>query len=112
MKLRTEIKIHKQETEIDHQDSILLIGSCFSDHIGNKLKENKFDAVVNPLGIAYNPISLHQHLSIDLFELNRSFEYIQLTDELYYHYDFHSKFNSFTKENFKEKVEQAYQSQL
>lgn len=112
MKLRTEIKIHKQEREISHQDSILLMGSCFSDHIGNKLKENKFDAVVNPLGIAYNPISLHQHLSLDYFQLNRNFEDIQLTDELYYHYDFHSKFNSFTKEDFKVKVEQAYQSQL
>src|SRR5690606_40759012 len=34
------------------------------------------------------------------------------SSDLYYHYDFHSKFNSFTKEDFKENVEKAYQAQL
>ena len=62
MKLRTEIQIQKQKLELNHQDPILLLGSCFSENIGKQLKEHKFEAIVNPLGIAYNPISLHQLL--------------------------------------------------
>ena len=35
-----------------------MVGSCFVENIGEKLKEDKFNLVVNPFGIVFNPISI------------------------------------------------------
>ena len=43
------------------------MGSCFADGIGSRLRDNAFDAVVNPYGTMYNPVSVRhaveRHLS-------------------------------------------------
>lgn len=44
--------------KITHQDGMLLIGSCFSEHIGNRLNDLKFNVHSNPFGIIFNPISI------------------------------------------------------
>ncbi|MCX6226649.1 MAG: GSCFA domain-containing protein, partial [Bacteroidia bacterium] len=36
----------------------MLIGSCFTEHIGNRLKMLKFAVNQNPFGIVYNPLSI------------------------------------------------------
>ncbi len=35
-----------------------MIGSCFSEHLGERLKAHKFTILVNPSGILYNPLSI------------------------------------------------------
>lgn len=47
---------------ISYQDKILFIGSCFSEEIGNKMGELKFDILQNPHGILYDPISISEAL--------------------------------------------------
>ncbi|RYG06546.1 MAG: GSCFA domain-containing protein [Chitinophagaceae bacterium] len=44
--------------QIDHRDPILLTGSCFSENIGDKLADLKFNVLQNPNGIIYDPISI------------------------------------------------------
>lgn len=44
--------------KISYREKILLIGSCFSTEIGNKLAELKFDVLQNPNGILYNPLNI------------------------------------------------------
>jgi len=58
MKLRTETEIKKSKIEINHRSKLLMIGSCFAQNIGQKLEENKFDILLNPFGILYNPVSI------------------------------------------------------
>ncbi|MFN0216225.1 MAG: GSCFA domain-containing protein [Saprospiraceae bacterium] len=41
---------------------LLLIGSCFTEHISERLAERKFNAICNPFGIVYNPHSMAQCL--------------------------------------------------
>lgn len=43
-----------------HQDKIMMIGSCFSANIGQKLIYHGFDAVCNPFGVLFNPASISQ----------------------------------------------------
>ena len=61
---RTEIQRKKAEFSISHKDSIMLIGSCFAENIGEKLTEYKFTADVNPFGILFNPLSIAQGLDL------------------------------------------------
>jgi hypothetical protein len=94
---RTELTIVPKPM-IDHASSIVTTGSCFSDNIGQKLAENKFRVVVNPLGTCYNPLSIHKGLTMkepdeDLFTQSSG---------TWRHFDFHSKFFSETKDGLRE----------
>jgi hypothetical protein len=37
-------------------------GSCFADVLGARLKESRFPCSVNPFGVSYNPLSIHNVL--------------------------------------------------
>ncbi len=58
MEFRTRVDIKKSKNAISHEQKILLLGSCFSDNIGEKLVNGGFQAIVNPLGTLYNPASI------------------------------------------------------
>lgn len=58
MNLQTPVIFAKASFDITHHSTILLFGSCFSENIGLKLKENKFSVNVNPFGVLYNPFSI------------------------------------------------------
>ena len=49
-------------TTIKHQHKLLLTGSCFTENIGTKLKQHKFDVLENPNGILFNPISISKSI--------------------------------------------------
>jgi hypothetical protein len=51
------------QQKITHNDDVLLIGSCFSEHIGNCLSEFKFQVHSNPFGIVFNPKSIETALN-------------------------------------------------
>lgn len=60
---RTEIKLKKGEfPEISYQSSVGLIGSCFSDEIGEKFHKFKFKNLSNPFGVTYNPVSMAEQI--------------------------------------------------
>ncbi len=89
---RTELSPTPEKSKIDHPSRILTIGSCFSDSIGNKLKENKFETLVNPFGTVYNPVSIHElltHACVQTYPPKNTHVYHQ---GLYFNYQFHSKF--------------------
>lgn len=59
MDFRTKVDIEKADFEIQPSDRLLFVGSCFADHLGKRFVENRFDAVVNPYGVMYNPTSVN-----------------------------------------------------
>ncbi len=61
---RTIVEIPPEEVKIDHNTGILLIGSCFADNIGTRLKSLKFRVNHNPFGVLYNPVSVQTDLEI------------------------------------------------
>lgn len=58
MKFRTEYLPHKSEISIDPLKPVLLMGSCFADNIGAKIRECMDNVFVNPCGVIYNPSSI------------------------------------------------------
>jgi hypothetical protein len=61
---RTIIDIPKSESKIHHNQGIMLMGSCFSGSIGQKLAGYKFPVNINPFGVLYNPASISKSLQI------------------------------------------------
>lgn len=62
MKFHLNFTPHESVFKINHQDEILFIGSCFSEHIASKLISLKFNCSTNPLGIVFNPQSIYDCL--------------------------------------------------
>ena len=65
--LQTPVQIAASSQKIDHESRLMLMGSCFSDAIGERMGECGFDVMSNPFGTLYNPMSIEQCLrrSID-----------------------------------------------
>lgn len=63
MKFRTEIQIQRGRFEINHDDRILLLGSCFSENVGSRMLQDGFAVTYNPMGPLYNPVSLGRLVS-------------------------------------------------
>ncbi|MEG2277740.1 MAG: GSCFA domain-containing protein [Odoribacter sp.] len=64
MELQTKIDIVRPNFEINYRSSILMIGSCFTENIGEKLAYFKFNIDLNPCGIVYNPFSVANVLQL------------------------------------------------
>ena len=68
---QTKINIPVPDILISYEDSIMTMGSCFADNIGNKLKSVYFETDINPFGVLYNPVSVKN--SLELLIQNKSF---------------------------------------
>lgn len=55
--ITTPVKITPSPS-ITHHSRLLVIGSCFAQNIGRYLADGKFNIVINPNGITYNPLSI------------------------------------------------------
>ena len=94
MKLRLEIEVKNAGFYISHQDRLFLTGSCFTENIGNKFTQLKFNNIQNPHGILFNPVSVcnsikeyvhpKEYTSKDLFYYN----------EAWHSWNHHSRFSS------------------
>jgi hypothetical protein len=87
------IDLKKLSEPIKYGERIMLIGSCFTEHIGNSLQAAKFEVLQNPNGILFDPVSVCQSLISytdnkrysdgDLFQLN----------EVWHSWQHHSRFS-------------------
>ena len=93
MQFRTPIDTSNAKCKsIHYQDRLFLIGSCFTQHIGQWLEKHFFQTTINPFGIQYNPLSIAQalHHLID----NKVYQHSEVlqTNQGFRHYDFHSDY--------------------
>ncbi len=80
MDLMLNIDLKKLAPPVSYQNKIMLIGSCFTEHIGNALGDLKFSVLQNPNGILFGPdavcksllsyIENKKYTKADLFQLN------------------------------------------
>ena len=62
MQLFTRTEMPERLPEVGYADSIMLLGSCFADGMGQRLTAAKFRCDVNPFGTLYNPFSITKAL--------------------------------------------------
>ncbi|MDW7692630.1 GSCFA domain-containing protein [Flammeovirgaceae bacterium SG7u.111] len=94
---RTELNITPSQNKIDLKSKLLFMGSCFSDNIGKKFVENKFDVLSNPFGVIYNPLSVLE--LIDIAQKGKALPqhlFVQ-NQEIWYHYLLHSDLSNTKK---------------
>jgi hypothetical protein len=93
MQLTLELDIPQLLLPIKHTDKILLVGSCFTENMSERLIANKFKVLSNPHGILFNPLSVAY--SIDSYLNNKEYaknDLFQL-NELWNSWDHHTRFS-------------------
>jgi hypothetical protein len=63
MKFHLDFTPKISQHQINHQQAVLFVGSCFSEHIAGKLMQLKFEVDSNPFGIIFNPKSIELTLN-------------------------------------------------
>lgn len=90
MDFRLEFDPPALKQKINLDEKIMLVGSCFTEHVYNYLVASKFQALQNPNGILFNPVSianaLNRYVENKMLSPNELFE----RDGLWHHWDFHS----------------------
>ncbi len=103
MKLRTEIERIPLPRPIDRGEGIMLLGSCFTDHIGQWLADAWLPVQSNPYGVLFNPASIAN----TLLRLSNQASYSPELHELngrYYSFDHHGKWSGEDPEILKQQL--------
>lgn len=93
MQLSLSLDIPVLPQPIVYSDKLLLIGSCFTEHISDRLSQHKFRVLQNPHGILFNPLSVAQ--SLDGYIDGKRYEQSELflLNELWNSWDHHTRFS-------------------
>jgi hypothetical protein len=91
---RTEVELPKTPSQLSYRKNAMMVGSCFTENIGNYLHSHYFPVQTNPCGILYNPASLANCLSF--LVKGKQFDYSDLffANGLWNSFYFHSRFSN------------------
>jgi len=87
---RTELTIAPQERLLPRTARVLTVGSCFADSIGERLRLNKVNTLVNPFGTVFQPLALAQLLRAAAGEGQDWQQHVVEARGRWQSYDFHS----------------------
>lgn len=79
--------------KITYHDRILLIGSCFTEEIGQRLGELKFNICQNPGGILFDPLSIARSLERYVAGIFSEDPDLVNYNELWHSWEHHSTFS-------------------
>jgi len=91
---RTSLKLVKQKSTIDYNSNILLIGSCFTEHISKKLEYFKFNTLSNPYGILFNSSAIKTAINQIIENKTYTKADLKLHNNLWFSFNHHSQFSS------------------
>ncbi len=107
MEFRTELNVEPSSVKIGLQDTILTIGSCFSEMMGARFLENKFHVIANPFGTCYHPLAIHKLINYSAFQEYPQLHTYLVNQESHLNYDFHSHFHADDRSKLQEKINSA-----
>ena len=93
MEFQVPISIRPLANPIGYQHKILLIGSCFTEHIGDSLEELKFSVLQNPNGILFDPHSVCKSLNSYIQRKQYSEEDFFQLNEVWHSWNYHSRYS-------------------
>lgn len=93
MQLTLELNIPPLQRPIKYPNKVLLIGSCFTENMSERLVQHKFDVLSNPHGILFNPLSVANSLESYINNKEYKREDLFYLNELWNSWDHHTRFS-------------------
>ena len=100
MNFTTKIHLEKYNHPIDYNSSIMLLGSCFAENMGEKFEYFKFRNVVNPFGIIFNAVSIEKLIHRVVNKIVFTEKDIFFHNDLWHCFEVHSQLSNPNKEEF------------
>jgi hypothetical protein len=88
---RTILPTQPSTAQIDLKSNILTVGSCFADTLGMRLKKYKSSVCVNPFGVVFHPLAIHQLLEHAITKKSYEKHTYTQRDGVFYNYFMHSQ---------------------
>ena len=98
MKLQTQIAINPERNQINYDSKVLLLGSCFVEHIGEKLAYYQFQNLQNPFGIVFHPLAIERLVTRAINENWFTEEDIFFLEEQWHCFEVHSMLSDSNKD--------------
>jgi hypothetical protein len=109
MKLMLDLQINDPEKRLAYLDPVMLVGSCFTEHLGKYLKESKFQILQNPYGILFDPLSVSSMVLSLINEAGYVEKDVFYLNELWQSWQHHSIFSNLDKENMLKTINESQQ---
>lgn len=89
-----DIPLKKAAKNFSYKDPLFLIGSCFTEHIGNKLHQLHFNIQQNPHGILFDSYAIVHALHDYMQKRSYNDDSLFYQNDLWNSWAFHSQFSS------------------
>lgn len=109
MDLLLKIDIKKLEPPVSYGHKIMLIGSCFTEHIGNALTDLKFSVLQNPNGILFGADAVCKSLASYLENKRYSEDDLFQLNEVWNSWNHHSRFSNIDKSSCLQQINNSQQ---
>ena len=111
MNLQTHIPFSKETRHpIDYSSKVFLLGSCFSENIGDKFNHFKFQSSQNPLGILFHPKAIETLIVNAINEKEYTKEDVFFLNERWHCFESHSQLSNASKEELLNNLNEAVKS--
>jgi len=104
MRFHLDYTPEKSRINITNSNKVMLIGSCFSENIGDRLRTHKFKTLLNPNGILFNPASIAAALDTMMATETVNDKHILNRDGLFYSFMHHSSINATSQNELIKKI--------
>ncbi len=104
MKFHYEFDIKSPEKKIQHGQNLVLMGSCFTENMGEKLRKHKFNVTENPHGILFNPVSVAEAITDYIEEKTYTEDDLFLLNECWHSWKHHSRYSGITTSDALDKI--------
>jgi hypothetical protein len=109
MDFRTEIFPRPASRPVGHLSSIISVGSCFAERMGDRLRHYKFRLLQNPFGIIFHPLPLIAPLEVALSGHDTYTDQLFLHEGRWRHLAFHSQLSHHDKRFLQDQIHGALQ---
>lgn len=93
MEFRRAFQVPQMKEQLNIRHAVMLVGSCFTDHLGNKLKQHRFSTLQNPHGILFNPVSMARSVTSYIEKKHYKRADVFQHQEWWTSWDHHSQFS-------------------
>lgn len=104
-----QLNIAPLSKQIDHHSKLLLTGSCFAEHISDKLLQHKFNVLSNPHGILYNPFSIADSLQSYVKGRDYQDKHLFQLNEIWNSWEHHTRFSHIDKQQALQQINDSQQ---
>lgn len=91
--LHTPVKIEPSSTPSHFMKNALMMGSCFASNAGDILQNHRFNVLVNPLGILYNPLIMNLLIQRSIGESYYQSNELVFHEGLWHQPELHGRFS-------------------